>query len=114
MTGNILRYKGYYTRIEYSSEDKLLHGKIEGISDFIDFESYSAESIEHVFHTAVDHYLNNCNERGTKPEKSYSGMFNVRIKPDLHRRISNIAFKKDITLNKAVEIAIQEYANKNI
>ena len=41
-------------------------------------------------------------------------MFNVRIKPDLHRRISNIAFKKDITLNKAVEIAIQEYANKNI
>ena len=114
MIGNILRYKGYYTRIEYSSEDKLLHGKIEGISDFIDFESYSAESIEHVFHTAVDYYLNNCNERGTKPEKSYSGMFNVRIKPDLHRRISNIAFKKDITLNKAVEIAIQEYANKNI
>ena len=114
MTGNILRYKGYYTRIEYSSEDKLLHGKIEGISDFIDFESYSAESIEHVFHTAVDYYLNNCNERGEKPEKSYSGMFNVRIKPDLHRRISNIAFKKDITLNKAVEIAIQEYANKNI
>ena len=114
MTGNILRYKGYYTRIEYSSEDKLLHGKIEGISDFIDFESYSAESIEHVFHTAVDYYLNNCNQKGTKPEKSYSGMFNVRIKPDLHRRISNIAFKKDITLNKAVEIAIQEYANKNI
>ena len=114
MTGNILRYKGYYTRIEYSSEDKLLHGKIEGISDFIDFESYSAESIEHVFHTAVDYYLNNCNERGTKPEKSYSGMFNVRIKPDLHRRISNIAFKENITLNKAVEIAIQEYANNNI
>lgn len=54
---NTLRYKGYFTNIQYSSEDRVFHGKIEGIDDLVTFESESAADIESEFHAAVDDYL---------------------------------------------------------
>ena len=46
---NLLKYKGYYTVIHYSAEDKVLYGKIEDIDDLVSFESESAEEIEKEF-----------------------------------------------------------------
>lgn len=28
---NVIQYKGYFTNVEYSQEDQILFGKIEGI-----------------------------------------------------------------------------------
>ena len=36
---NVLEYKGYHTKIEFDSESLVVRGKIEGIKDFVDFES---------------------------------------------------------------------------
>lgn len=52
-----LTYRGYTTTIKYDSTDKLLYGKIEGITDLIMFESDSANDIEEAFHHAVDDYM---------------------------------------------------------
>lgn len=109
---NVLEYKGYLTRIEYSVDDKVLHGKIEGINDLVTFESGNACDIEDEFHAAVDDYIEFCNENGVQPDKTYSGTFNVRIMPSLHKEISAYAFKKGITMNKAVEIAISDFLAK--
>lgn len=109
MNSNILRYRGYYTKIEYSAESKVLYGKIEGINDEITLESYSAEKIVEEFHTAVDDYIHICTALGEEPEKAYSGMFNVRINPELHKRMATSAIKHGITLNKSVSFAIEEY-----
>ena len=54
---NILKYKGFSAKIEYSAEDHVLYGKIDGIMDLVNFESRDAERIEQVFHNAVDEYL---------------------------------------------------------
>lgn len=70
---DILRYKGYSTRVEYSFEDGVLHGKIEGISDLITFESNSLDpgDVENAFHEAVDDYLAFCEDTGTIPNREY-------------------------------------------
>lgn len=108
---NLLEYKGYYTKIEYSCEDKVLHGTIEGINDLVNFESDSIKNIEKEFHSAVDDYLAFCEAEGDEPNKPYSGKFNVRIKPELHRELALRAFKDDISLNQTVEKAIEKYLN---
>lgn len=54
---NVFWYKGYYTKIEYNSEDRLIYGKIENIRDYICFHSKNADDIEKMFHDAVDEYL---------------------------------------------------------
>lgn len=70
MVSNILYYKGYYGKIEYSAEDKVIYGKIMGIHSLISFESESATDIENEFHNTVDDYLSYCEEEGIEPEKT--------------------------------------------
>lgn len=70
MVSNILYYKGYYGKIEYSAEDKVIYGKIMGMHSLISFESESATDIETEFHNAVDDYLSYCEEEGIEPEKT--------------------------------------------
>ena len=57
---NTMEYKGYYTRIEFDADAKLLHGKIEGINDLVTFEGEDSSRIESEFHAAVDDYLDFC------------------------------------------------------
>lgn len=67
---NLLQYKGYSTKIEYSAEDQLFYGKIEDIKDLVNFESKDADQIEQEFHNAVDDYLELCKELGKEPDKA--------------------------------------------
>lgn len=109
MSGNVLKYKEYTAKIEYSVEDKVLHGVIDGIDDLVDFCSESAEEIENEFHAAVDGYLELCEKIGKEPNKAYTGTFNVRIKPELHKKIAIMAKHNGNSLNAEVEKAIQKY-----
>lgn len=113
MMKNILQYKGYFTKIEYSVEDRILYGKIEGIKDLVNFESESVEDIEQEFKNAVDDYLELCQELGQEPDKTYSGTFNVRISPELHRAIALQAIRTGDSLNSTVEKAIDSFINDN-
>ena len=105
--GALMRYKGYSARPEYSAEDRIFYGTILGISDTVDFQSENAKDLEDEFHKAVDDYLEFCAEIGKEPQKEYSGQFNVRIPPELHRELSVYAQADGVTLNKAVERAIR-------
>lgn len=109
---NVLEYKGYYTKIEFDTEDKILYGKIEMIRDLVNFESSSVEGIEEEFHQAVDDYLLYCEEKGIEPDKTFSGKFNVRISPELHRKAVLEATKQDVSLNNIVQKALKELLTK--
>lgn len=106
MSTNILEYKGYYTKVEYSVEDNVLYGKIEGIKDLVNFESDNLCDIEEEFHSAVDDYLAFCKDLGQNPDKPYKGIFNVRVSPELHRKAAIAADKNGETLNAFVTKAI--------
>lgn len=105
---NTLQYKGYSVNIEYSAEDKVLYGKIDGIGDLVTFESENVDGIEGAFHNAVDDYLAFCEQVGKVPEKTYKGIFNVRIDPSLHRAIATLTMRNGTTRNQAVEQVISQ------
>ena len=94
-------------RPEYSAEDRIFYGTILGISDMVDFQSENSKDLEEEFHKAVDEYLEFCKEIGKEPQKEYNGLFNVRIPPELHRQLSQLAQAEGVSLNKAVEQAIR-------
>jgi predicted HicB family RNase H-like nuclease len=99
---NTIEYKGYIGSIEYSSEDKCFFGKLEMIDDLITFEADNAQDLEDNFHTVVDDYLETCKVLGREPQKVYKGVFNVRIEPELHKKIYQEALKEGISLNSFV------------
>lgn len=107
MKDNILEYKGYHTSIVYDAHAGRLRGIISGIDDYVDFSSDKVEEIEQEFHNAVEDYLGFCEEVGKVPCKEYKGVFNVRVKPALHRELVQISEKDGETLNAVVERALQ-------
>ena len=106
---NLLEYKGYHAKIEFDSEDLVLRGKIEGIKDLVNFESTDISTVEEEFHAGVDDYLEFCKEVGKEPDKEYRGTFNIRISPDLHKKLAIVAMQNGDTLNATVEKAIVNY-----
>ena len=109
MMNDVLEYKGYHTKITFNAESKTLRGIIEGITDFVDFETNDTSEVENEFHAAVDDYLDFCEEVGKAPEKEYKGSFNIRIRPELHKKIAIKALKANESINRTVERAIEEY-----
>lgn len=109
---NIIKYKDYCAKIEYSAEDQILFGKIEGIDDLITFEAESASEIKKEFILAVEDYLEYCKEIGKEPSKTYKGTFNVRVSPELHRQAAMYGARNGTTLNQTVERALQELVTK--
>jgi len=100
---NTIEYNGYIGSIEYSPEDKCFFGKLEMIDDLVTFEATTAEELENNFHYAVDEYIRTCKELGREPQKSYKGVFNIRIDPNLHKKIYKEALKAGISLNAFIQ-----------
>ncbi len=110
---NLIKYKGYSGNVEYSSEDKVFFGKIVHINDLVTFEATTVKDLEKNFREAVDDYIKTCRQLGKEPQKSFKGTFNVRVKPDLHRKASMVSLQRHISLNKLVEQALEKEIKKS-
>ncbi len=105
---NTLDYKGYIGSIEYSPDDKCFFGKLEMIDDLMTFEADNVKELEANFQNAVDEYLETCEALGREPQKVYKGVFNVRIEPELHRKVYQEAVKAGVSLNSFVRQALSK------
>jgi len=111
---NILKYNDFIATIKYSEADEAFIGRIEGIDSIVSFEGQSVNELKFAFKEAVESYLDFCKKKGiTEPQKSYTGVFNVKIDAELHRKAAITAKTNGCTLNTFVKRAIErnlEYA----
>ncbi|MBR4920372.1 MAG: type II toxin-antitoxin system HicB family antitoxin [Prevotella sp.] len=107
---NTMTYKGYLGSVAYSEKDNVFFGKIEGINGLVNFEGESVKELTEAFHEAVDDYLAYCKDEGIEPEKSYTGVLNVRLKPAVHRQIAMLAKQAGMTINSYIKEALEEKA----
>ena len=98
-----MEYKGYIGIVEYDSEAKLFHGDI-----MITFQGTTVEEIEKAFSESIEEYISWCKADGVEPEKPYSGKFNLRLSPELHREIAITAKKLNLSINNFVEKAVKD------
>ncbi|MCR5121109.1 MAG: type II toxin-antitoxin system HicB family antitoxin [Ruminococcus sp.] len=105
---NTMEYKGYIGSVEFSEEDGVFFGKVQGIRSLISYEGTSASELIEDFHEAVNNYLDLCKEENTEPETAYKGSFNVRLSSDLHRRAALYALSHQQTLNSFIEEAVRQ------
>lgn len=103
---NYLEYNGYIGTLEFSADDKIFFGKIQGINDLITFEGSSVTELEETFKGAVDDYLETCKLLNKAPNKTYKGSFNVRVPQELHQKIALLASRKGLNLNEIVKEAL--------
>jgi predicted HicB family RNase H-like nuclease len=77
------------------------------IDDLVTFEATSADELEKNFQQAVDEYIQTCKALHREPQKVYKGVFNVRIDPELHKKVYQEALKAGISLNAYVQQALK-------
>ena len=104
----MMEYKGYLGTVEYDAEAKIFHGDIINTRDVITFQGTTVKEIERAFRDSIDDYIAWCGEEGVEPEKPYSGKFNIRLSPELHRKIAILAKKRQVSLNSFIEKAITD------
>jgi len=99
---DFMQYKSYYGSVHFDAEELIFHGKIEFIRAHASYEATTARSLRKAFEEAVDDYINLCHQQDVKPEKPFKGSLNVRLGPDLHKRIAIAAAHKHISINKYI------------
>lgn len=105
---NSMEYKGYVGSVEFSEEDGLLYGKVQGIRALLSYEGNSVAELKEDFHEVVDAYLDDCKEEGIQPEIPYDGKIEIQITPELHKKIADAASSKQMSLDSYIEDIIEE------
>ena len=98
----MLNYKGYIGHVEFDDENEMFAGEVINTKDVITFKSDTAHGLKQEFIESVDDYLDFCHERNEMPEKPFSGIFNLRITPELHREAYVAAKHSGMSLNSWV------------
>jgi len=104
----MMEYNGYVGIVEYDSEAKLFHGDVINTRDVITFQGTTVEEIDKSFKESIDDYINWCISEKVEPEKPYSGKFNLRLSPELHKEVAISARKLKISINNFVEKALKD------
>ena len=85
---------------------------MEGINDLVNFEADDVRDLENNFRMAVIDYIDTCKYLNKIPEKSYKGVFNVRVSSDTHKSVSRLAVQYGMNLNELVKKSLN-YTLKN-
>jgi len=106
-----MNYNGYTAVVEFDEDSEIFFGKVVDIKDTITFQGLNVEQLKLEFQNSIDDYLEFCKIKNRKPEKPYSGKFNVRIRPELHRQIAVKAAKEHKSINDLVVDALELVTN---
>ncbi|MDJ0616183.1 MAG: toxin-antitoxin system HicB family antitoxin [Calothrix sp. MO_192.B10] len=106
----MVNYKHYTYRVTWSSEDEEFVGlcsEFPSLSYLDENQDAALKGITNLVKDAVADMEAN-NERIPQPiaEKTYSGKFQVRIPPELHRRLAIEAAEENVSLNRYVSLKL--------
>lgn len=105
----MMTYKGYMAHVEFDDAADIFHGEVINTRDVITFQGATVKELKKAFIDSVDDYLAFCAERGEQPDRPFSGRFNLRIDPALHREVTIVAKKSGKSLNEWVVEAIRHH-----
>jgi len=98
---NVIEYKGFKAKIEYSPNDDVFVGRVLGLgpNHIISFHGTSLKELKSAFKESIDLHLELSEKEGRKI-KPYSGKILFRFKGDLHAQIAEAAAKAGKSVNQ--------------
>ena len=105
---NILEYKGYIGSIEYSPEDQLICGSLQGISDLVCYHGKNIAEFIADFHLAVDDYLAVCEGEGIEPAKTCLDLKDNDLPINMYQVANIYALSKQMTLSSFIDSCVSE------
>ena len=98
----MLSYKGYSGTVRFDPDEEIFHGEVSGLRDVVTFQGHSVREIKQAFRDSIDDYLELCQESGRSPDKPFSGRLVLRMPPELHRALHDLAAAEQVSLNRVI------------
>lgn len=108
----MITHKGYTGIFEYEPGIEMFTGHVIDLRDQIYFEGTSIEELKLSMARAVDQYLDVCRMRNEEPDRPFSGRFNVRLDPSLHREVVKAAEMSHKSMNEWMTEAVEEHLER--
>lgn len=105
----MLEHREIKGTVEFDQETKMFFGKLLEINGLVMYEAESAKDFEKNFISAVDEYIQMCEENEMPIKKEYKGVFNVRTSPEMHKGLADIAIERGVKLNAIINEAFNLY-----
>jgi predicted HicB family RNase H-like nuclease len=99
----MLNYKGYLGEAFYDDEIEMFSGRVINAKAIGTFYGKTVEAIESEFRKTIDYYLDLCKRKNVEPERPFSGKFNLRLTPELHRRIYLASSEEGKSINTWIQ-----------
>lgn len=117
MNKNFIHYKDYIAELSFDLDENIIVGKVVNAVDIISFHGKTLTEAKEAFHDVLDSYLEVSISLGIQPQKPCSGKFNLRITPELHRKLTLIASTQSKSLNECtqdlINTGIAEYEKEH-
>ncbi len=86
---NVLNYKGFTAKVEFSADDDVFFGRLLGIDDIVTFEGKTVAELKQAFQETVDFHIEVCEKTGQKLKKNYNGKLLFRCRERAAYRRTN-------------------------
>lgn len=105
---NIMDINGYKAVIAYNPETELFRGEFIGLNGGADFYADNVIQLKKEGELSLNIFLELCREKGIEPFKQYSGKFNVRLSPELHKAAVIAATAENLSLNEWINQTLEK------
>jgi len=96
---NVMEIDGFHAVISFDPDINLVRGEFIDLNGGAEFYAGDAESLRREGQTSLKVFLDMCREDGVEPRRQFSGRFNLRLPPDLHRDLAAAAAAEGKSLN---------------
>lgn len=96
---NVMEIDGFRALISFDPEINLFRGEFVDLNGGADFYAADVESLRREGGISLKVFLDMCREDGVEPRRQFSGRFNLRIPPELHRYLVAAAAAEGKSLN---------------
>ena len=97
---NILEYKGFKAKIEFSADDNVFFGRLIGIDDIVSFHGETVKNLKKSFRESIDFHIELCEKIGKGIKRRYSGKVMLRLPNQLHAKIAETAASAGKSINE--------------
>ena len=105
---DLMQYKGYYGSVHFDDKELIFHGKLEFVRALVTYEATDAVGLRKAFEESIVNYLETCKSQNLVPEAPFKGSLNVRLGPELHRRVALAAEQQNSTINKFIAQTLEQ------
>ena len=109
MLKNRMEYKDYVGTVEWYDDENIFKGEVLRLNNHLTYQGKDIKELRDNFHKCINNYLEVCEKNNIKREIPFKGSFNIRISDDIYRLLCKKAKEENISINKIISIALEEY-----